>query len=351
MTPMPQMLKTEALILFAVVLLPLVLADSSGSGLVLVFCYNSETDPPFRDMIRFASNLSSSLSAMEGNGGLQFVPCTSLSELHEFLNLPQVVAVVISVVGPLDEELRTRLESMFSDGLGLVGFNHVCKKPFSGSLAERVFPIFGNRSARGKMTLVGKRWIRTRTYYRSAQHPITEGLPENFTLPDFEIVYCSRSDKKFSEGWPTPSRGIYTVLYTTTDRKSPYPGKLLPGAVAYENRGRSVSFPGFYATETKGVESFTNFVSNPTFTRLVYNAVKWVSEAGAKSSEERMSTFSAILEGFREELESTESNLESWRKARASGKLILQTLVVLCGAALTALTVVLCFRRQEGVES
>jgi len=345
------MLKTEALILFAIALSPLVLADGSGSGLVLVFCYNSETDPPFRDMTHFAFNLSSCLSAMEENGALQFIPCTSLSELHQFLNLPQVVAVVISVVGPLDEELRTRLESMFSDGLGLVGFNHVCKKSLSGSLAERVFPIFGNMSAKGKMTLVGSKWIRTRTYYRSAEHPITEGLPENFTLPDFEIAYCSRSDGKFSEGWPTPPEGTYTVLYTTTDRKSPYPGKLLPGVVAYENGGRSVSFPGFYATETKGVESFANFVSDPIFARLVYNAVKWVSEAGAKSSEQRLSTFSAMLEGFHEELESAERNLESYRKARASSKLILQVLVVLCGAGLIALTVVLCFRRQEGVES
>lgn len=313
-------------------------------ALVAVFCYDDTTQGYLKTMLNFARDLAVAIEEQAGDK-VEAVACTSFSELYQYLNAPYTVAAVVSLAGSPEFNSSPALAPYFRDGVGMVGFNHVCMVPFSPDLAQEVFPIFGNASSLGVMTRIGVAWIRTRTYKRSADHPIADGLPENFTLPDYELTFCSRSDREFSQGWPIPEDGDYTVVYTTTGRESPYTDKTLPGVVAYEKIGRSVSLPGFYATELPGVTSYHNFINNTYFVKLVSNAVLWVSESGIASREHMLPSFTKSLEGFKADLMDKQADLDSWLAARSRNKTLLKVLILSLGGVGVVLTLFLGFAR------
>jgi len=312
--------------------------------LVLVFCYDETTSVLLREMVSFSMDLS---SVVEGELGEEYrvIPCTSFSELRQYLHTPYVVTIVTSYLG--DGEINTTFPygSLFQDGMGLLGFNHLCSNEFSGELATGVFPIFGNASTKGTMTLVNRTWMRLRTYNRSAGHPVSAGLPDSFTIPEYELTFCKPSAEQ--QSWPRPSDGVYTVVFTTTSKDSDYDQSLLPGVVAYEKGGRSVSFPGFYGSEKQGVTSYENFVKESVFANLVSNAVKWASVSGEDRMSRLQPDFVAELDEFRSGIQEERDEIRSWRKAQSGGRLGLQIIVIVIGAAALSLTLYLTLLSRE----
>jgi len=333
------------LLAFALCLAPPIgLAVSNEGSIILVYCRDDSTTPQFRDMVHFAHDLAKAIGDGLGENRTEVVACTSLSELNAYLLLPRVVAVVSSYVGSSEVSTSFPFSRVFSEGMGLVGMNHLCSSTYSGELASSVFPIFGNSSSKGSMRRVNGRWIRTRTYNLSSSHPISSGLPDGFIIPDYQMTFCKRSDRRYGDGWPEPAEGKYVVVFETRGRESPYPGKALPGIVAYENEGRSVCLPGFYGSELPGVTNYANFVNDTTFTKLLANCVKWVSESGMARKDRLSASFQEKLQGLKDEIADQNSIVDSWASARSSRKLLFQMLVMAGGFVSTGVVLFLGFK-------
>lgn len=333
-----------AVILLLTFLSPAGAQAQEDEKLVLVFCYDETTSVLLREMVSFSMDLSSVIEEELGEE-YQVIPCTSFSELRQYLQTPNVVTIVTSYLG--DGEINTTFpyRPLFQDGMGLLGFNHLCSNELSGDLAIEVFPIFGNASTKGTMTLVNRTWMRLRTYNRSADHPVSEGMPSSFTIPEYELTFCKTPAGR--DTWPKPRDGVYTVVFTTTSKDSEYDQGLLPGVVAYENGGRSVSFPGFYGSEKQGVTSYENFVNDPVFVKLVSNGVRWASVSGEERMSRLQPDFAAGLDEFRSVIEEERDEIQRWRKAQSGGRLGLQIAVIVIGAAALSLTLFLTLVSRE----
>jgi hypothetical protein len=321
-------------------------ATISEKKIVLVYCRDDTMPLGYREMMKFSSSLSETLRAGLGDE-FEVYACTSMSELQHFLLLPQVVALVSSYVGSNEYNSTLPFGAYFEDGMGMVGFNHLCNTQFGGDLARNVFPIFGNASTRGSMTFVDGEWIRMRTYAKAGQHAVGDGLPDEFTIPDYELNFCLRSDGKHGQGWPLPSEGSYCIVFTTTGRDSPYQGQMLPGVVAYEDEGRSVSFPGFYGSELPGVSSYEKFVNESLFMKLVSNAVVWVSESGLERRDRLAAGFSESLQSLKDRMESEGEEMRAWVNARSARKTVIQVGIIGVGLAAAAVASYLSFIRKK----
>jgi len=323
-------------------------SNLSDKKIVLVYCRDDTMPLGYREMMKFSSALAETLRAGLGEE-FEVYACTSMSELEQFLLLPQVVALVSSYVGSKEYSTTLPFETYFQDGMGMVGFNHLCSTQYVGDLARSVFPIFGNSSTMGSMTFVDGEWIRMRTYTKTGIHMISEGLPDEFTIPDYELNFCLRSDGKHDEGWPLPPEGSYCVVFSTIGRDSPYGDKMLPGVIAYENEGRSVSFPGFYGSELAGVSSYEKFVNQSNFVKLVSGAVVWASQSGLARRDRLVPSFNQILEDLRNSEEEENKEISAWVSARSARKIFTQIAIIVVGAVSAILVCYLAFlSKPEG---
>jgi len=328
--------------IFLAVIGPCLGANLSDRKIVLVYCRDDTMPLGYREMMKFSSALAENLRVGLGDE-FEVYACTSMSELKQFLLLPQVVALVSSYVGSNEYNTTLPFEMFFLDGMGMVGFNHLCSTQYVGDLARSIYPVFGNSSTKGSMTFVDGEWIRMRTYTKTGQHMISEDLPEEFTIPDYELNFCLRSDGKHDQGWPLPPEGSYCVVLSTVGRDSPYGDKALPGVIAYENQGRSVSFPGFYGSELAGVSSYEKFVNQSNFVKLVSGAVVWASQSGLARRDRLVPTFNKTLEDLKKSEEEENKEISAWVSARSARKIFTQIAIIIVGAVSAVLVSYLAF--------
>jgi hypothetical protein len=316
--------------------------------IVLVYCRDDTMPLGYREMMKFSSALAQTIRTELGEE-YEVYACTSMSELKQFLLLPQAIVLVSSYVGSSENNSTLPFDRYFEDGMGMVGFNHLCRTEYVGDMARSIFPVFGNSSTMGSMTFLDGQWIRMRTYTKTDRHMISEGLPEEFTIPDYELNFCLRSDGKHVEGWPLPSEGSYCVVFSTVGRDSPYKDKLLPGVIAYENEGRSVSFPGFYGSELAGVSSYEKFVNQSNFMKLISGAVLWTSQSGVARRDRLGANFDRILEDLGNRATEENREIKAWVSERSTRKIITQIAIIAMGTVSVALVSYLAFiSRPEG---
>ena len=127
-------------------------------------------------------------------------------------------------------------------------------------------------------------------------------------------------------------------MYKVREAKSPYEDGMVPGIVAYENVGRSVTIPAFGLNERGGPSDYSTVVYDPDFQTLFRNCVRWAAESGRMSLQQRMEDSEARIKKFEDERSELREEASDWRNKTSQRRTI--RLALFTGLGLAAIAAV-----------
>ena len=335
----------RGLLLALVVVLGTFGVTAAEEGLVPILCANAYRPMPGEGAV-FEAYAEALAEIIENDTSLGLTPVVvhSPGEFVEYLAYPQTYVGVVSYYGgKMGSELEMAIEEIFKRGLGLVGMNMAATQ---SNLSYAVFPVAANMTSPGKLGISGGKLVMGHNYVKSADHPITEGLPEEVFFSDVEL-YWTNCSRLVTEP-PSPPEGSIKVVFKTKEKNTCYADDMIPAVVAYENVGRSVSMPAFGLTERKGADDYSGVVYDPQFQTFFLNSLRWAAEAGAASYEERMDELESRVATCEQERANLIEEASDWKKKASSGRTLRLAIFTILGVLGIAVVYRLTFMSGEG---
>lgn len=181
------------------------------------------------------------------------------------LLFPQVaVGVIMCTASGEAKAVEDACISFFEQGGGMVGFCQIADLQAARGMASRIFPFFGNFTARRPPGRKQETYILQETI-----QGLNDGLSPSFVLPSESVTYSGDP-----AGTYLPVERAATVLYRDSEIGCP-----LVLACQGKGMGRSIGFSGCWVKAYAGAENhFSLLVENPDFRQLLCNAVLWCLE-------------------------------------------------------------------------
>jgi len=281
--------------------------------------------------------------------------------MNTLLYFPQVKCVVVALTTweLKADRIVPSLLWYFNQGGAIVGMGNAGNGAVTKALNGSIFPLFGNQyrmpdpSWFCKNTTTGalrpvptpvckpgetRISMRQLVYVKTTDHPIAEGVADQFMLNDSRFVIHMNTT-----GTPTyqhlePAKGTYTQVFSDSQLGAPL-------VVVYEENGTSVTFAGTDKISVKPTDDSyfeRAFLGDPNFKKLFQNAVyfAWNKEKKYTAAMERAKEEFARM---KQEEEDLKARVEESLKKEKSSKLMRSVLLIVVGVVLIVIISYFCF--------
>ncbi len=307
-------------------IVPILCANGDLNELGAVFPGESATFPLYASVLAEIIRNDTSLN-------LRPILVGSIGEFVEYLAYPQTYVGVISLYdASLPGDLQGPMIEQFGRGVGLVGINDIANIIFAGNVSKEILPAFANMTSPGQLAIVEGKIVMGHTYVKSdPTHPIAQDLPDEMSFSDVELFWsCLTKETKVKDP-PKPPAGTLNVVYKVKEKKSCYEDGMVPAVIAYENVGRSVTFPAVGLNERGGPGDYSAVVYDPNFQTMFKNCVRWAAESGKTSYQQRMDDFNLQISMFEDERAKLMEEASDWKKKSSQRRMIRLALFTVLG--------------------